>query len=579
MVWLLYFLLVVPAAFGQQGGAGTRVRVAEPDGLQTAESRPAEGQAAERGKIAGQVLNAATSEPLRKANLILRRAEPAANSMNLPPTYTTVSDAGGKFAMKDIEPGKYRLSVNRTGFVAGEYGSRGPSRPGGTLALAPGQRIEDLVIRLTPQAVITGRVLDEDGEPVANAQVQPLRYRYVNGGRKQLMPYGGATTNDLGEYRIFGLAPGRYYLSATYRPAMMFEPAVDRSANQQPEEGYVPTYYPGAIDPGRAVAVEAAAGAQLRGIDFSLSKTRTVRVRGRVTGLPRAGRAPGSIMLLPRERLGAFFMAGRPTRADAQGNFEVRGVAPGAYMLVANCSDGEKILTARQPVDVGNADIDNVALAVAAPIEMTGHVRVEGEKPVTLSDLHIALRARDPDQMNFGPSSDGRVKADGSFTLSNVNPGHFSVMVFGQTEGYFVRSVRMGDEDVLDSGLDVTSGSGGPIAIVLSPGAGQVEGTVIDAQQQPAQSATVVLAPKDGRRRAEMWYYKTTTTDQYGRFTLKNLDPGDYKLFAWEEIESGAYMDPDFMKPVEEKGESITLRKDTKESVQLKVIPAEGAQR
>ena len=118
--------------------------------------------------------------------------------------------------MKDIDPGKYRLSVTRTGFVQGEYGARAPQRPGTTLTLASGQHLQDVNFRLTPHAVIIGRVVDEDGEPVANAQVQAMRYRFTQ-GKKQLQPFGFGSTNDLGEYRMFGLAPGRYYLSATYR--------------------------------------------------------------------------------------------------------------------------------------------------------------------------------------------------------------------------------------------------------------------------------------------------------------------------------------------------------------------------
>src|SRR5262249_26547316 len=138
-----------------------------------------------------------------------------------------------------------------------------------------------IVVKLTPQAVIIGRVVDEDREPVAYVQIQTMRYRY-NQGRKQLMPFGGASTNDLGEYRIFGVAPGRYYLSATFRSSMMMEPTVDRSATQQPDEDYVPTYYPGTTDASTAAAVEASPGAQIRGVDFTLSKTRAIRIRGHV---------------------------------------------------------------------------------------------------------------------------------------------------------------------------------------------------------------------------------------------------------------------------------------------------------
>src|SRR5262249_2903964 len=155
-----------------------------------------ESKPEDRCALEGQVLNAATGEPVKKASLILRRADPSPNTMGFPTAYTTATDSGGAFAMKDIEPGKYRLSVNRTGFVNMEYGARSPMRPGTTLTFDPKQSLQGIVLRLTPQAVIIGRVIDEDREPVANVQVHPMRYRY-NQGRKQLMPFGAAMTNDL----------------------------------------------------------------------------------------------------------------------------------------------------------------------------------------------------------------------------------------------------------------------------------------------------------------------------------------------------------------------------------------------
>jgi len=131
----------------------------------------------DRCVIEGKVFSAATGEPVKRANLILRRADISPSTGNMPTSYSTATDAGGSFAMKDIDPGKYRLSVTRTGFVQAEYGARGPLRPGTTLTLASGQHLQDVNFRLTPHAVIIGRVVDEDGEPVANAQVQAMRYR------------------------------------------------------------------------------------------------------------------------------------------------------------------------------------------------------------------------------------------------------------------------------------------------------------------------------------------------------------------------------------------------------------------
>ena len=164
----------------------------------------------DRAAIEGQVLNGVTGEPLKKAALTLQiigaRGQPT----------VTVTDAGGQFAIQNIDPGRYLLSAERNGFVRQSYGSRSPNRPGTTLTLERGQRVTDIVIKLMPQAVITGRILDEDNEPVSNVTVQPLGYAYVQ-GKRQLLPASSAQSNDLGEYRIHGLSAGKYYLMANFR--------------------------------------------------------------------------------------------------------------------------------------------------------------------------------------------------------------------------------------------------------------------------------------------------------------------------------------------------------------------------
>src|SRR5262249_34684178 len=157
----------------------------------------------------------------------------------MPLSYSTSSDSSGLFSMKDLEPGRYRLMANRNGFVALNYGARGPAKPGTLLALARQQNMTDLTLKLTPQAVITGRILDNEGEPVAHVQIMLQGYRYIQ-GRKQLTTTGGGNnTNDLGEYRIFGVAPGKYIVSATPMANDPMVPAlsVDRSAAGVQEEG------------------------------------------------------------------------------------------------------------------------------------------------------------------------------------------------------------------------------------------------------------------------------------------------------------------------------------------------------
>ena len=188
------------------------------------------------------------------------RSEPVPGQMGPPTFYSTQSNSSGQFAVKDIEPGKYLLTVNRNGYVSFTYGARGPMQPGTTLSLIRHQHMTDLALKLTPQAVITGRILDDEGSRWRTLQ----GYRYIN-GRKQPMSSGANTTNDLGEYRLFGVAPpGKYYVSATMMPVGQMV-AGNRSASAGPEEDHVPTYYPGTVDPASGSQLDVPAGGPVEG--------------------------------------------------------------------------------------------------------------------------------------------------------------------------------------------------------------------------------------------------------------------------------------------------------------------------
>lgn len=523
--------------------------------------------------IEGQVVDGVTGSPLRKAILTLRRMDPIPGQLGLLSTYGTTSDTGGKFAMKDLEPGKYMLSVTRSGYVNMQYGARGPNKPGVTLSLNRAQQLKEVNFRLTPHGVISGRIVDEDGDPVSAVFVQAQSYRYF-AGKKQLMSTGGNSTNDLGEFRIYGLGPGKYYLSASYGNAGL--PIIDRSATPQPDEDYVVTYYPGTIDAGRAVQLDVTPGAQLSNITMSLSRARTVRVSGRVTmsGID-AGPSP-MVMLAPRG-VTFFGVSNRPTPLDRAGKFEIRGVTPGSYWLTANLSQGNKTYSARQPVDVGSSNIDNVMLSIGSGAHVTGVVRIDGETSTSLTSIRVTLQSREPGGL-MGRIPNGNLKDDGSFDLENVPPDRYNLFFPGMPEGFYVKSIRTSDSDVLASGLDLTSSASAPVEVVLSPRAGEVTGVVQNTNtQQPAPGATVVLIPKEENRRDQQAYYKTTTTDQSGTFTLKSVSPGEYKAYAWEDIDLGAYLDPDFMKPFESGGETVSVSESGRLALQLTLIPADAA--
>jgi 5-hydroxyisourate hydrolase-like protein (transthyretin family) len=367
-------------------------------------------------------------------------------------------------------------------------------------------------------------------------------------------------SNDLGEYRMFDLAPGRYFLSANPQVEM------DQSAGGP---SYASTYYPGTTDATGATVLDVRPGVQLRGIDIPLVKTRTARLRGRVI-FPAKGQPNqlANVTLVPRDESRGFSSSSSPY-IDAQGGFEFRGVAPGAYFLTAQWSEGERMFGARQTIDVRENDVENIVLELSPATELKGQLRVEGKAPETLADFQVML---EPDGGNTGWLN-GTVHKDGSLTVNNVAAGQYQLRVQGGPEDYYVKSARLGDKDILDSGIDGSRGAAGALEVVLSSNGGQVEGVVLNGEDQPATGAAVVLVPE---RRSQWRLYRENTTDQYGRFHIKGIAPGEYKLFAWEDVETGAYEDPEFLNGFEGLGESVTIRQGGHESKELTLIVGGG---
>ena len=465
------------------------------------------------------------------------------------------------------------MTVTRNGFVTMAYGARGPTRPGTTLTLDRAQKLKDVNFRLTPHGVIAGRILDEDGEPLPFVSVQLMQFQSRQGRQQMNMTAGSGTTNDLGDYRIFGVAPGRYYLAATARPNGPSPTAQVRSANGQPEEDYVATYYPGTTNTANAAPIEVGSGALVSGINFTLSKTATVHIKGSITSIPAGARRPIQVMLRPRNP--PLFAGLRPSFADAKGNFDLRNVVPGQYVLSASANDGTRNYSASMPVDVGNSNLENVNLTISSGVEIAGRIRIEGDTQQNLSNVSVTLQPRETGGF-IGGAVGNRVKEDLSFQLQTAGAEIFEMTLFGLPDGFYVKSIKSGETDVLTAGLDVTRGVPQPVEVLVSPHAGLISGVVQNSNTgQPAPGATVVLIPQEKERQQKYTYYKTATTDQNGGYTLKSLTPGEYKAFAWEDMEPGAYMDPDFMKPLESKGEPVTVRESDQKTLSLTMIPAD----
>jgi len=562
--FLFSLLLLACPAFPQTPNAATSP--AATTSATTPDQPPPAVKPEDKCILEGVVLNATTGEPLKKAHIQL---SPAQNGQSRSP-YGAATDAAGHFHIDEIDPGQYMLSADRTGFVRKSYGARGPQRGGAVLTLAPAQKLTDISFKLLPQAVITGRIVDEDNDPVAHAQVQATRWRYMN-GKKTLGPAGSATTNDKGEYRIFGLAPGSYIVKATL-PSRQWGPSEIRKASA-PEETYVSTYYPAATSPSAAIAVEAQAGAEVSGIDARLIRARAVRVSGKVTNLRRDGQGI-SLNLAPHSASEADFTSVRRVNSDGKGNFVFHGVMPGSYTLLAqDWSDDQTVRAASTHIEVGDSNIEGVTVTLGSGLEIEGTVRAESGD-LKNANLRVVLRPENAAGFGFNSGADSEVQDDGAFKMRGVLPDKYRWSVRGLPDGYYVKSVRFGDSDATYAGADLNAGAPAPLVFNLSPNGAELDGSVKDKDDQPAAGATVVVIPEVRDRH---FLYKQVSTDQYGHFAIKGLAPGKYKVFAWDQVDVGAYEDPDFLRPYENTGESISLDEKAKESKDLKLILNEDA--
>jgi hypothetical protein len=511
--------------------------------------------------IAGMVVKLAGSEPLTKARVHLQSMEDQTRAIS------TVTNADGRFELKGIDPGRYRLTVSRVGFVTQEYGQRKTDDPGAVLSLRPGQELKDLLFRLIPSSVIAGRILDEDGEPLPSVNVTAAREVYSD-GKRALSRGATVETNDLGEYRLFGLSPGRYFVSAVY-PRWSRLAGNEDSGSEPEQQGYAKMYYPGTADAGKAISIELKGGEEVPSVEILLRKVLAYRIRGRVynqiTHKPGTGT---NVLLMPKTNRREWDSV-QPASVEKQdGSFDIPEVLPGSYVLTAVWFDEGKIYSARMPIEVGNADVDGIAVTIASGMNISGQISWEGKPALEKDELTVRPK---PVDLNFGFQGNTRVTHGNLFTLKDMGEGTYHAEVSGESKDCYIKDVQYGASSALEDGFTVVRGAPAPLEITISSRGARVQGAVTDRDGLPAVGVWVVLVP-DAKHRMQHRLYKTQTTDQYGHFDLRGIAPGEYKLFSWEAVESGAWEDPEFLKPSEEKGSKIAVQEGDQKVLNLVTI-------
>ncbi|MFL6388430.1 MAG: carboxypeptidase regulatory-like domain-containing protein [Terriglobales bacterium] len=516
--------------------------------------------------VEGTVTNKLTGAPVKGAHVIYTRIASGSDPAASPISRDT--DIQGHFHL-ELGPGSYRLWVEREGFARQSYGSGVPEGTGSVLTVAPGQELHDIAFRITPLGALSGRVLDQDGDPLQGVGIQVLRVSYASGMR-QLIPVAGASSNDRGEYRCYDLPAGRYFVLATPKGSPLSHPMEAGALVPEVQDAYVPLYYPGVVELESASAVPVPEGGDIQQIDFRLQSIRATTLRGRVSGPVKFDSNQIQVILAHNDHGFASYIDRATAVVDpATGKFEIRRVAPGSYFLVASQLIKGEVFSARVPVEITvGVPPEELPIHVVPAVEAHGTVLMDDGSAVP---ANLFVRLLPAEGLLPGPAPAAAVNSDGSIRLSGVLPGTWILSVEHLPEGIWIKNISFGDIRSTGGQLNLPPGARGPLRVVLAANGGQLTG-IVGEEGQP-QQATVVLVPMETELRPSPHAYRFTGTDSRGAFIFKGVRPGAYRLFAFESIAPFAWMDPGILNAVEELGQELVVNENERLTRQLKPIP------
>jgi hypothetical protein len=539
-------------------------------------------------------------------------------------TYSIKTDSAGTFNLKGLPAGHYSLSASRSDFLPYDKTTHSTG-----VSVSPGQQLKDLRIRLTPGGSIAGRVLDSNRQPVANAVVMAIRPTFVN-GRQVLIPdlahtanllpigarmiptweYPKTVTDDRGQYRIIGLAPGSYYVSVWSAGAeTLDEVTFGGGSNRGLTANQPPIYYPGVVDPGDSVPVRVD-GTERLGIDLELRSAALHQIRFQVvpSSAPSepcrgiSGAEEAIVLIRRTPKLDVIQYSSRFGNTVFKKGDDNQWTSPplpaGSYDVFFNpCMFNNLAMVGALTTHIVDRDVDAGKLVMPLNAKLSGHVQKEDAPSVALEKVQVRLRPLDlrSASVSMSPRLFGAprreapipgapldlvirgatlVTRDGTLsntgTFASASPGLYQIDIAGLPEEVYVASVKLGGREVRDSGFRVDTDLPGPIEISLSQQGGVVQGVVKDRLGKPVVDSVVALMPSN----RELIYsnlFREVRTGQDGTFTIRGIPPGDYAIVAVEDLEIGESRSAEFRDEYQTRILKVVIKQGSLETLSLTV--------
>lgn len=518
-------------------------------------------------RLSGRVTSLDSGRPIRRA--VVRISGP-----ELREGKSVSSDADGRWELRELPAGRFTLSVTKGGYVSLSYGQRRPFEAGKPIDVANAQVIEKLDIALPRGSAITGKVVDEFGEPVSGVSVTPMRYRFTAGQRRMTNSGMSDTTDDLGQFRLHGLAPGDYYVTARSTSFTFLGTSEDRT-------GYGQTFYPGTLNAGEATRLNVTVGQEVQNILITLAPSRIANLSGTATTADGKPVSTGMIMLRNTSTTAPMNVTPALVR---DGAWTMTGVVPGEYQLmlqyvpnleqIAMTGSTTGITTAEfatETLVVTGEDLKGIALITRPGGTIRGAARFDGA-PAPAVTSGMGMTATESIDAMTPLGGIGIFKPDWSFELKGVI-GKRLLRPGGLPSGWFLKSITYEGSDITDSGIDVAAGqevSG--VEVLFTRSAAEVSGTVQTARGSAVDDYVVVFFPPE----SDKWgwqsrFVRVARPDQTGRFILNGVAPASYLAVALEYLEPGEESNPEFLERLKSLGTAVRVDEGEKKTLTLKL--------